>query len=145
MRYLILLGTLALTSPARCAEDFLGTAISVDDGDTFKLKTETGHVKKVRLCGVDSPERGEPGYGAAAGALAAMIEGKMVHCLQVGMGTPCDGRSKPTNRDRVVAQCFIADKDIAAEMVRLRQACDWPHFSGGHYRIESETCVREGR
>jgi hypothetical protein len=45
----------------------------------------------------------------------------------------------------MVAQCFIGDKDIAAEMVHLRQACDWPHFSGGHYRIEAETCSKEGR
>jgi hypothetical protein len=25
-----------------------------------------------------------------------MVEGKIVHCLQVGEGTPCDGKSKPT-------------------------------------------------
>jgi endonuclease YncB( thermonuclease family) len=54
-----------------------------------------------------------------------------VHCLQVGLGTPCDGRSKPVNKKRAVAQCFIGDKDIAAEMIRLKQACDWPFYSGG--------------
>jgi endonuclease YncB( thermonuclease family) len=130
--------------PAYAADDYLGIVTGVDDGDTFRMKVEDKKIR-VRLCGVDSPERGEPGYGAAAGALAAMVEGKQVHCLQVGLGTPCDGRSRPVNKRRVVAQCFIGEKDIAAEMIRLRQACDWPHFSSGHYRLDSETCVREGR
>jgi endonuclease YncB( thermonuclease family) len=129
---------------AHAADDYIGTVISVIDGDTFRVRTETQDVK-IRLCGVESPERGAPGFGAATDALASMIRGKQVHCLQVGLETPCDGRSRPTHRDRSVAQCFIGDKDIAAEMVRLRQACDWPHYSGGHYRIDAETCVREGR
>jgi len=131
---------LALVTPAQCAEDFLGTVVAVADGDTFRLKTDD-RVVKIRLCGVDSPERSEPGYGAAAGALATLIEGKMVHCLQVGMGTPCDSRSKPMSRDRVVAQCFVGDKDVAAEMVRAKQACYWPRFSGDHYRVDG-ACVR---
>ena len=42
---------------------------------------------RVRIRGIDAPERGEPGYGQAAGVLSNMIEGKTVHCLQVGEGT----------------------------------------------------------
>ena len=44
-----------------------------------------------------------------------------------------------TNRNTVVAQCFLDDLDIAAEMVRSGNACDWPKFSGGHYRIDNST------
>ena len=40
------------------------------------------------------------------------------HCLQVGEGTVCDGKSKPNGRDRIVAQCFIDKFDIAEEMVK---------------------------
>jgi endonuclease YncB( thermonuclease family) len=72
-----------------------------------------------------------------------MVEGKQVHCLQVGLGTLCDGQSKQVNNKRKVAQCFVGDRDIAAEMVRLRQACDWPHFSGGHYRIARRPARRK--
>ncbi len=42
--------------------------------------------------------------------MAEMVEGKEVRCIQVGGGTPCDGRSRPTNRDRIVAQCFVGDR-----------------------------------
>jgi endonuclease YncB( thermonuclease family) len=61
----------------------------------------------------------------------------------MGEGTVCDGRSKPTSRDRVVAQCFLDKLDIAEEMVRSGTACDWPKFSGGHYKISDATCSRK--
>jgi hypothetical protein len=35
------------------------------------------------------------------------------------------------------------EKDIAEEMVRKNQACDWPKFSGGHYKNKVPTaCTR---
>jgi endonuclease YncB( thermonuclease family) len=99
--------------------------------DTFTMESETRRIC-VRVCGIDAPERGQPGYGQAAGVLSNMVEGKLVHCLQVGEGTACDGRSKPNSRDRIVAQCFLDKLDIAEEMVKSGTACDWPRFSGGH-------------
>jgi endonuclease YncB( thermonuclease family) len=72
------------------AADYLGKVTSVADGDSFTMEAENGRVR-VRICGIDAPERGQPGYGQAAGVLANMIEGKTDHCLQVGEGTVCDG------------------------------------------------------
>jgi len=99
---------------------------------------EDGKKVRVRLCGVDSRERGQPGYGQAAGDLSRLIEGKEVACIQVGGGTPCDGRSKKTNRDRIVAQCFIGDKEVGMEMVCAATGRDMLEFSAGHYA----TCKR---
>ena len=65
------------------------------------------------------------------------------HCLQVGEGTVCDGKSKPTSRDRIVAQCFLDKLDVAEEMAKSGTACDWPKFSGGHYKISDATCSRK--
>jgi endonuclease YncB( thermonuclease family) len=113
----------------------------LDDGLQFTTEFGAGKVR-VRICGIDAPERGQPGHGQAAGVLSNMIEGKTVHCLQVGEGTPCDGKSKANSRDRVVAQCFLGKLDIAEEMARSGTVCDWPKFSGGRYRISDQTCVR---
>jgi endonuclease YncB( thermonuclease family) len=121
------------------ATEFQGRVIHVVDGDTFDISTGLLSVR-IRLCGVDSPERGQAGYREATTVLQAMIGGKPVRCIQVGSGTPCDGRSKPRNHNRVVAQCFIDHHDIATEMVKARYACDWPRFSGGHYRVNASTC-----
>jgi endonuclease YncB( thermonuclease family) len=89
----------ALSIPAAAKADYLGKVTAVVDGDTFTMEAETRRIR-VRICGIDAPERGQPGYGQAAGILSNMIEGKQVHWLQVGEGTPCDGKSKPTSRDR---------------------------------------------
>ena len=132
----------ALSGPTACAADYLGKVTSVADGDTFTMEAETGRVR-VRICGIDAPERGQPGYGQAAGVLANLVEGKIVHCLQVGEGTPCDGKSKPISRDRIVAQCFLDKLDIAEEMTKSGTACDWAKFSGGHYKISDSTCSRK--
>jgi endonuclease YncB( thermonuclease family) len=123
------------------AADYLGKVLAVADGDTFTMDSD-GEKVRVRICGIDAPERGQPGYGQAAGVLANMIEGKTVHCLQVGDGTVCDGRSKPTSRDRIVAQCFLEKADVAEEMVKSHTACDWPKFSGGRYKLDDAVCSR---
>jgi len=87
-----------------------------------------------------SPVDGHAWAVQAAGALASLIEGKTVHCLQVGEGTVCDRRSNPTSRDRMVGQCFIGALDIAEEMAKSGMVCDWPKFSGGHYKISNKMC-----
>jgi endonuclease YncB( thermonuclease family) len=132
---------LAILSYPAAAADYLGRVTAVADGDTFTMESENGKVR-IRICGIDAPERGQPGYGQAAGALSTLIEGKLVHCLQVGDGTVCDGRSKPTSRDRKVAQCFLGKLDVAEEMARSGTVCDWPKFSAGHYKINQATCSR---
>jgi endonuclease YncB( thermonuclease family) len=68
-------------SPA-IAADYLGKVLAVSDGDTFTMEADGAKVR-VRICGIDAPERGQAGYGQAAGVLSSMIEGKTVHCLQV--------------------------------------------------------------
>jgi len=141
MRFLVLPMLALLAGPA-VAADYLGEVLAISDGDTFTMQSDTGNVR-VRICGIDAPERGQPGYGQATGVLSNMIEGKIVHCLQVGEGTVCDGRSAPRSRDRVVAQCFLGKLDIAEEMTKSGTACDRPKFSGGRYKIGEATCSRK--
>lgn len=111
------------------ATEFNQVVAHVVDGDTFDLVDGT----RIRVCGIDAPEDFEPGFQQSAAALEAIIQGRAVRCVQVGGGTVCDGRSKPTNGNRVVAQCFVNGKDIAEPMVDGGFACDWKKFSGGAY------------
>src|SRR3981189_3537554 len=96
MRFLAAMGAAFVCSPA-IAADYLGKVLAVSDGDTFTMEAD-GTKVRVRIWGIDAPERGQAGYGQAAGVLSSMIEGKTVHCLQVGEGTVCDGKSKPTSQ-----------------------------------------------
>ena len=125
------------------AADITGIVVHIVDGDTFDIETPN-EIVRIRLCGVDSPERGHTGYNAAKEALRGQIEDWEVRCVRVGEGSVCDGRSKPKNRDRIVAQCFLDDADVATLMIKARAACDWPKFSGGHYQNvgTADVCIR---
>lgn len=125
----VLFAVLSVTS----AGAQLSGRATVIDGDDIDVWAASGQPTRVRLCGVDAPERGCPGYDEATKALRALVEGKQVRCIQVGDGTPCDGRSRPTNRGRIVAQCFVESTDVASSQVERGFACDWERFSGGHY------------
>src|SRR5258708_19398157 len=104
MRFLVLPMLALLAAPA-VAADYLGKVLAVSDGDTFTMQSETGNVR-VRICGIDAPERGQPGYGQATGVLSNLIEGKTVHCLQAAERTVCDRRSTPTHPRHLLSPCL---------------------------------------
>jgi endonuclease YncB( thermonuclease family) len=141
-RLAIVLCSILCAATAHAAE-LRGVATRIADGDTFTLRTgDREH--SIRLCGIDSPERGEPGYAEASAVLRSLILGKAVHCRRVGEGTPCDGRSRATNRNRIVAQCFVTGFDVARVMISRKAACAWPRFSGDHY-VTAGGCVRQSK
>jgi micrococcal nuclease len=133
MRRAILVAvTLCWATATAGAAELSGSVDKIADGDTFWICDATA-CNKIRLCGADAPEKKEPGYHESAEGLRKLVEGKVVRRVQVGNGTPCDGRSKPTNYDRIVAQCFVDGADIAVPMVEQGFACDWVKFSDGAY------------
>ena len=114
------------------AAEFAGSANRIVDGDTFWV-CDANACHKIRICGINAPEKGEPGYQESGEGLKKLSAGSSVRCIQVGSGTPCDGRSKPTSHDGIVAQCFADGADMAAILVEHGYACDWVKFSGGAY------------
>ncbi|HLZ06629.1 MAG TPA: hypothetical protein VKR55_31355 [Bradyrhizobium sp.] len=74
MRLLTAIVAAFVCSPA-IAADYLGEVLAVSDGDTFTMEADGAKIR-VRICGIDAPERGQAGYGQAAGVLSSMIEGK---------------------------------------------------------------------
>jgi endonuclease YncB( thermonuclease family) len=127
MAVLLMSGTLSF------ANDVNGTVGRISDGDTFHV-CQDGLCTKIRVCGIDAPERRQVGWTASRDALQAIVEGKVVRCVPVGEGTVCDGRSKRKSWDRVVAQCFVGQLDVGGALVADGYACDWVRFSGGYYR-----------
>ena len=136
----------AIFSSPSYAADYEGTAVVVD-GDTIELRVGD-KIIPVRLCGIDSPEARHAGGPEASAKMAELITGKEVQCVQVGGGTPCDGRSKPTSYKRIVAQCFVDGEDISKKMVCSGHAVDWPKFSGKRYWLSIPTTTffrKEGK
>lgn len=131
MRKILCTALLLVSLPAH-AQEITGRVDRVIDGDTFQIRE-----LRIRLCGIDAPEDRKPGAEASTRALELMIRGKQIQCTVVGGGSVCDTRSDVINNGRVVAQCFVGGKDIAAEQINNGHACAWRKFSGNHYAGES--------
>ena len=112
--------------------DIVGLARIVD-GDTLVV-SET----RIRLEGIDAPEAGQTcgrrlaGWWAcgteATAALASLIEGKPVRCLQ-------RGRDK---YGRALATCFLGAQDVNAWMVQHGHAWAFVRYSTTYVREEAE-------
>ena len=62
---------------------FKAKVLRVIDGDTLEMRIDLGFhthtVRKVRLLGVDTPERGKPGYNEAKAFTTGTVLGKDVY------------------------------------------------------------------
>jgi endonuclease YncB( thermonuclease family) len=111
---------LMYATPARAAAYPTVTCHSpgVVDGDTLRCNGE-----RIRIWGVQAPERADPAGPASTRAMAALVRGRSVRC---------EGRDIDRYR-RLVARCFVGSVDLAAEMVGTGHAKDWPRYSRGFY------------
>jgi micrococcal nuclease len=51
--------------------------VRIVDGDTIEVSV-VGRIEKVRLIGIDTPERGEPGFSEASNYISTLVSGKNV-------------------------------------------------------------------
>jgi endonuclease YncB( thermonuclease family) len=58
--------------------DITGRVVAVIDGDTIKILDADNTEYKVRLGGIDAPERGQPYSSASRKHLASLVAGKEV-------------------------------------------------------------------
>lgn len=92
-------------------------AVNIADGDTFTLLYPDNHREKVRLYGVDSPERSQA-YGTAARiALGEMLEGHFVIVKEMDKD----------RYGRMVAIAYLDDGTCINEAL-LQQGFAW-HFT----------------
>lgn len=98
-----------------------GVIVRIVDGDTFYMD---GVETRIRLWGLDAPEKDEPGGNRATRMLREIAHGERVSCREVD-----------TDRyGRIVGQCFLAGgRDIAALMIESGAASEYLRYSGGYY------------
>ncbi len=93
----------------------------VIDGDTLKLE---GIKPRIRLWGVDAPEKGQGGSLAATKALQSLSKGKRVSYIKVD-----------TDRyGRIVARVFLPDgREINRLLIEQSAAREYCSYSKGFY------------
>ncbi len=75
--YFILLLSVILPSSSRGANDVIeGTVVSIADGDTITVLGSDRQKHKIRVAGIDAPEKGQPFGNASKKTLAFMVANK---------------------------------------------------------------------
>ena len=100
------------------------------DGDTF-----VAGGRKIRVWGIDAPEKEEPTYRVSSWFLESLIKDQVLNCRLIDMD----------KYQRSVMQCYAGDIDIAATMVKFGMAKDYKKYSGGYYQLEQDEAKKKKR
>lgn len=105
--------------PAIAGEPITGKVVSVTDGDTVRVLDAANVQHKVRLDGIDAPERGQPFGTVARDRLAGLVMGKAVTVHS-------DGRDK---YGRTLGRIEIEGQDVNRTLVAEGLAWHYVKFS----------------
>jgi endonuclease YncB( thermonuclease family) len=75
---LLLLALTLLAAPLASAETLTGRVVGIADGDTITVLDSTNDQRKVRLAGIDAPEKRQPFGNVAKQNLARLVARKAV-------------------------------------------------------------------
>jgi len=107
-KYLLILLSFFLISPAH-AEILQGRVVSVADGDTITVLDADNNQYKIRLSGIDAPERRQPFGQASKSSLSDFVFNKTVLI---------DWYKRDRNK-RLVGVVRVNDVDVNLEQVKL--------------------------
>jgi endonuclease YncB( thermonuclease family) len=114
---------------------FAGKVVSVHDGDTLTVLDASNVQHKVRLHGIDAPERRQPFGTKARERLAELTHGKSVRVL-------------PVDRDRygrTVARIEVEGQDVNRQMIADGLAWHYTRYSKDAAMAGAERDARAAR
>ena len=113
---------LILFSTSIAKADITGVVVNVTDGDTIRVLDENNNQRKVRLTGIDAPERGQPFGQASKKHLSSIVVGKEVFIES----------NRNDRYGRVLgkvwvqpADCLSCDKTLDANHAQLLAGMAW--------------------
>jgi endonuclease YncB( thermonuclease family) len=101
-----------------------GKIVKVIDGDTVTLLTFDNKQEKVRLDGIDAPEKGQDFAEKSRQYLSSLVAGKTV-------------RIQYKNKDRygrILGTVFVGNMNVNEEMIRKGLAWQYFYNKDNHYR-----------
>ena len=124
---------LAITtlSTARAETSFEGRVVKVFDGDTIEVLVGDER-RRIRLAGIDAPERGQPWSQRSRQALAARVVGKQVRINAVD-----------TDRyGRIVGEVYADDVCVNCELTRAGHVWAYRYYDPDPIILELEDEAR---
>ena len=129
-----MLAAFAVVFASVARADFRGRVVAVHDGDTISVLVDQSPVR-VRLAGVDAPERGQPFANASRHALEALVAAREVQVVERGR----DGYG------RVLGQVIVGVIDVGTEQVRSGYAWVYRRFERDARLIALEAEAKAAR
>jgi endonuclease YncB( thermonuclease family) len=109
------------------AQPFTGKVVKVADGDTITVLAG-GARHRVRLAGIDAPEKGQPFGRRAWESLDATVCGKVVKVAW----------KKRDRYGRILGEVYLGEYSVNLEMVRSGYARHYRQFSSDKDLAEAE-------
>jgi len=121
------------------SQDYYVKVVGITDGDTFTGLTDDKQQMKIRIYGIDAPEKNQAFGTRSKQYLSNLIFGKQI-CIKFQLTK----RGKPKRSwDRYVALVYTSDgKDVSAEMLKAGMA--W-HFKKYDSTPEYAKCEADAR
>ena len=115
-----------------CANQLSGTVVGVSDGDTITLLDHKKLQHKIRLVGIDAPEKSQSFGNASKKSLSDLIFNKEVLVLW----------NKRDRYQRIVGKVLLNDVDICLEQVIRGMAWHYKDYQGEQSPEDRETYSR---
>ncbi len=124
-----------LLSAVPLRADFLGTVVKVLDGDSLEIVDGSNTLFRVRLQGIDAPERGQAFSNSSRKALSDLVFGKEVRVVTEGLD----------KYERFLGHVYVSELWINREMIRKGMAWHYKYFNKDLRLAHSEVYARYER
>ncbi|MFA7664652.1 MAG: thermonuclease family protein [Burkholderiaceae bacterium] len=109
-----------LATPALQGKAFAARSIGVDDGDSFSVRRQDGSRLRIRIAGIDAPERSQPWSDVARRQLRALLDGQPLWLTPI----------KTDPWGRLVARVDADGNDVALAMLEAGLAWHFIRYDG---------------
>ena len=132
MMRVLLAMLMALASPLALSAERHGTVVSISDGDTLTLLDANKTQYRIRLDGIDAPERTQPYGQRARQSLAALAHGRAA-------SADCP---KVDRYGRAVCRVIVDGVDLGLEQIRRGYAWHYVKYAHEQRAVDRERYAR---
>lgn len=115
---------------------YSGKVISIIDGDTYDILLQGNRTIRVRMEGIDAPEKGMPFYRVSKNHLSELCFNEKVKIIVTGID----------DNNRILAYSYIADgKELGQEMVKEGMAWHFKKYNSDSVLSNLEIEARKSK
>ena len=125
----IVVASLLLLSPHSYAAQLTGRVVAVADGDTITVLDSNWQQNKVRLNGIDAPEKSQPFGSRSRQHLRALVHGRDIVVKW----------NKRDRYGRILGKVLVGSVDVNLEQIRAGLAWHYKRYEREQSREDRET------